>query len=361
MEPRSDGKRYAIEAVVDPGLCTSCGICVGACPTATPFRSRSDLVPGIDLPDLSAANIRSTIQAVTENLTGDQRLLVIGCQGSSDLAALHDEQTAAVAVTCLAQLPPSFIDYVLSRGLVDGIYLASCPGGDCDYRLGAQWTEQRIGRQRDPQLRKRIDTSHIALGWKYPWAASARLRKGVDAFRSSLSGAAQPAGRRRLTMLPALALAYASFIFVAGLFSVWPRYALLDEGEAIVSLTFSHAGQRISECRTLSQEELDALPPNMRLATDCPRGRLPIEVAFNIDGESRYQAVLPPSGVWKDGESTVYKRISVPAGVRQLFIGMRDSQREQGYDFQQQAKLDIKPGQHVLVEFDAIQQRFVIR
>jgi quinol-cytochrome oxidoreductase complex cytochrome b subunit len=49
MSPRSDGLKYEAEAVVDPDLCVSCGICVGACPTASPFRSRSALVPGIDL------------------------------------------------------------------------------------------------------------------------------------------------------------------------------------------------------------------------------------------------------------------------------------------------------------------------
>ena len=38
MMPRSDGTAYETEAVVDPALCMTCGLCVGACPTATPFR-----------------------------------------------------------------------------------------------------------------------------------------------------------------------------------------------------------------------------------------------------------------------------------------------------------------------------------
>ena len=41
MQPRSDGKDYETEAVVDPATCMSCGICVGSCPTATPFRRHS--------------------------------------------------------------------------------------------------------------------------------------------------------------------------------------------------------------------------------------------------------------------------------------------------------------------------------
>ena len=44
-----------------------------------------------------------------------------------------------------------------------------------------------------------------------------------------------------------------------------------DRGQAMVSVSFSHAGQRIQECRILTQEELNKLPPNMRKPEDCPR------------------------------------------------------------------------------------------
>ena len=63
MAPRSDGLPFDREAQVDPDLCVSCGICAGACPTATPFRRASALVPGIELPDRSLADLRSEIEA----------------------------------------------------------------------------------------------------------------------------------------------------------------------------------------------------------------------------------------------------------------------------------------------------------
>ncbi len=37
-------------ALVDADLCVSCGICAGACPSSTPFRSTAQLVTGIDMP-----------------------------------------------------------------------------------------------------------------------------------------------------------------------------------------------------------------------------------------------------------------------------------------------------------------------
>jgi quinol-cytochrome oxidoreductase complex cytochrome b subunit/Pyruvate/2-oxoacid:ferredoxin oxidoreductase delta subunit len=55
MMPRTDGRAFEREAVVNPRLCVSCGICAGACPTSMPFRRASELVPGIDLPSLSMA------------------------------------------------------------------------------------------------------------------------------------------------------------------------------------------------------------------------------------------------------------------------------------------------------------------
>ncbi len=77
-------------------------------------------------------------------MRGDARILVVGCKGSGALRDLADEATGTLDVVCLAQLPPPYIDYVLSRGLADGVMLAGCASGDCQYRLGARWTEERI-------------------------------------------------------------------------------------------------------------------------------------------------------------------------------------------------------------------------
>jgi len=156
-------------------------------------------------------------------------------------------------------------------------------------------------------------------------------------------------------------VAYALFAVVVGLFSVWPRYALLDPQEAIVSLTFSHAGERIGECRRLTQEELNELPPNMRKPDDCPRARQPLFVQLKIDQQLLYETLLQPSGLWHDGKSTVYQRIRVDAGEHNLFVGMRDSGRQAGFDYVQEIDLVISPGQNLLISFDALNRRFNIQ
>jgi ferredoxin/coenzyme F420-reducing hydrogenase delta subunit len=367
MEPRSDGKAYTSEAVVDEYLCLSCGICIGSCPTATPFRTRSDLVPGIDLPDYSMEGLRTSLREAAGMFKGDRRVFIFGCEGAKDLSHLADEQTAVINLTCMAQLPPSFVDFVLSRDLADGILLAGCVSEACQYRFGADWTAQRINRQRDPRLRKRVNSEQLALGWQAPWNHYGRSADQLAAFRETLgdSGsagktAARP-GSSRTGILSRQAIAYGVFAVLVGLFSIWPRYRLIGDDEAMISLTFSHAGQRVEPCRRLSQDELMKLPPNMRKPNECPRERHPVVVTFSVDGEVLYSESKSPSGIWNDGVSTVYKRMPVKAGEHDLFIGMHESGPGEDFDFQRRELMTLEAGQHVVVEFDITQQQFIIR
>ncbi len=155
-------------------------------------------------------------------------------------------------------------------------------------------------------------------------------------------------------------LAYAAFAAVLGLFSVWPDYRLLDAQQAIVSLTFSHAAQRVGECRRLTQEELNALPPNMRKPDQCPRQRHMIEVEMRLDETLVYLDTLSPSGLWKDGKATAYKRTAIDAGDHEIFVGMSDSGLGKGYDYVMRQQVAIEPGQNLVVTFDDLHKKFVI-
>lgn len=186
MLPRSDGLSYTHEAVVNSDLCISCGICVGACPTATPFRTRSELVPGIDMPAQPIAQLRETIRQAGSDMTGAQRVMAFGCKTNSNTRDLRSAGVGVVEVACMGQLPPSVVDFVLSRKHADGVLLLGCEGGDCNYRLGAEWTEQRIERRRDPQLRRRIDLNKVALGWRSPWCDAGDAVEVYTQFKGTL-------------------------------------------------------------------------------------------------------------------------------------------------------------------------------
>ncbi len=185
MVARTDGTSYSHQASVDPDLCISCGICVGSCPTATPFRSQGALIPGIDLPDRSAATLRDEI-VVAGVGKPSPHIIVFACRDDNQLKEIEKAGLSVVKVVCMGQLPPSYVDFTLSRGHADGVLLLGCQDGNCSYRFGAQWTEQRLARQRDPMVRRRVDLSRVAMGWQAPWSENASAVKKYAAFLEAL-------------------------------------------------------------------------------------------------------------------------------------------------------------------------------
>ena len=185
MGPRSDGRPFAEEPVVDPGLCVGCGICAGACPTAMPFRRMGALVAGIEIPHLTVADLRDRVEAAAGTFRASPRILVFGCDHGSDVAALAGSGVAAISLPCTGMLPPPFVDFVLSRDLADGVMLTGCRDGHCRARLGVRWTEERIEGLRDPALRARVSRERLVRVW-----ASAtdkfRLRSELSAFAARL-------------------------------------------------------------------------------------------------------------------------------------------------------------------------------
>lgn len=186
LAPRSDGRPFFQEAVVDSDKCVSCGICVGACPSSTPFRRTVDLVTGIDLPELPLAELkRRTLEAAAGLEGGAPRVLVYGCTSGPEADTLAGPGVAVVRLPCVAMLPPPMLDFVITRHHADGVFLTGCREGDCHYRLGIPWMEQRMAGLRDPYLRKRVPRERIAWSW-CGLAAQADAREALEAFRGKL-------------------------------------------------------------------------------------------------------------------------------------------------------------------------------
>lgn len=366
LVPRSDGLPYEQQASVDPARCMSCGICVGACPTATPLRTAGDFVAGIELPQLSLEDLRQRVRDSAATLRGQARVMVFSCGHGTPSGSLTGDGVAVFDLPCVGMLPPPFIDFILSRDLADGVMLAGCAPGDCYHRLGDRWTEARIAGERDPWLRPRVARERVAVSWagsgEHGWRAG-----DLAAFRNQLAGLpprARGASREHApaTRPPrarwAMPVRWAGQAIVLGTLTVatgalasWPQWRQLGPEEAVLRLSFSHAARPKVECKPLTVEEMAQLKPNMRRQVGCPRERWPVLVELERDGELLYRGSHAPAGLWNDGPSTVFERFAVPAGEQTLTVRLRDSGRTEGFDHEQTTRVSLLPGQNLVVQF----------
>jgi len=366
MRPRTDGAPFQLEASVDGDLCTRCGICTGACPTATPFRRASALVPGIELPELALEPLRDRIEQACRALVGAERVIAFHCQHSAPLDS-QSPHSATIALPCVGALPPSFIDMVISRRLADGVLLAGCSGSQCHERLGVKWTEQRIAQQRDPYLRDRVPRERIAFSLA-GGANRGAHRQALIEFQQQLRQPGQPAShstqrkapwRLAVASWPGIVRRGAQLLFATGILgfigflSTAPALPLLGDDQALLTLSFSHAAQRIEECKQLTPSELAKLEPNMRRPTQCERGRWPLVIEVLVDGNPVYGATLVASGLSDDGPASLFKQFALTSGPHRLTLRLRDSGRTNGFDYDSTVNVQLHERQNFSVKFDS--------
>jgi hypothetical protein len=139
------------------------------------------------------------------------------------------------------------------------------------------------------------------------------------------------------------ALLYAAFALAVGSFSHWPVYHPIGADQALVKVSFVHAGKPVGDCRTLSESERADLPRNMRVSVVCPRERSPVTVEVDIDGRAALRRTAPPSGLSHDGASAVYERLVVRAGEQRIAVRLQDDQRAAGFTYQRQTTVRLDP------------------
>jgi ferredoxin/coenzyme F420-reducing hydrogenase delta subunit len=157
MVPHPD-KRHREMARVVADQCAGCGICVGACPSSTPFRSVADLVTGIDLPQRPLDDVRRSLAAALARARaqGVRPTVLIGCDHGAQVADLLPGASAhgviALSLPCSAALPPAFAEFAQREGAAR-VVVADCGEHGCAYRFGAAFTRARMQGAREPHLR----------------------------------------------------------------------------------------------------------------------------------------------------------------------------------------------------------------
>ena len=158
-----------------------------------------------------------------------------------------------------------------------------------------------------------------------------------------------------MTPLRSIALqipAYAAFAAFVGYFSSAPVYHALAPDQAVVKLSFSHAGEQKQACRERSSEELAKLAPNMRAKLDCPRERSDVRVEVEMDGQVIPRVVTRPGGISHDLPSTVYRRFEVPAGTHTFRARLADTS-DGAFRHHGEATVRLAPGRVLVIDFVA--------
>lgn len=169
MVERHDGKPHKFIAIEDPGLCVSCGICVGSCDGVA--VTMGDLPP-----ELMWASIATRLSLARATVPDEKIKLVFTCERHAAHGAkpyVQQPETAAaagievIALPCVGTAPPDMMVKALASG-VSEIQIIGCPPFDCANREGNLWQERRITRKRVPRLKRAYANAPITAVWTTP-------------------------------------------------------------------------------------------------------------------------------------------------------------------------------------------------
>lgn len=178
-------------AQVNADLCASCGICVGACPSSTPFRSGAMLLTGIDMPQQPIDALRRQLEAGLAARRSEHKFVVFACDQGPHDAALRGDDVVAISLVCTGMLPPAFAEFALRMG-ASGVVVSGCRDGDCAFRFGQRWTEERLRGVREPHLRAGVPREQLRVAWPSSADPSA-VAHALEELRSQARQARLPA------------------------------------------------------------------------------------------------------------------------------------------------------------------------
>ena len=154
---------------------------------------------------------------------------------------------------------------------------------------------------------------------------------------------------------------YAAFAAIIGYFSLSPGYRYGSPELASIKVSLSHAANRVEECVKLTPRQINERAMAGEPLNECARERLPLTVELDIDGTRVLHVTATPSGLWNDGPSSVYGRLSVEPGAHTVTARLRDSARTEGWDYEYSERVTLEAGRYFTVTFRAETGGFAFR
>lgn len=344
LVPRSDGRRFEVEARVDPARCTGCGICAGSCAPG-----------GIALPQLPTIDQRKKLDEwiSTALAEGEAPICTFAC-GSSALAELRvDPQTGrcaqlpghrVFAVPCVGWVQPLLLERALKRGAA-GVLVVACGPVEPTYREGALHARERLEGLREPALRAhRVEPSRIGFVEAGRGALAGVLARAAVPLRARTAAI----GKVRRFVLASVAVSAAA----AGLWALTMIPLELPRPGSDLVVSFRHPGDLSGDCRIPSPAELAALPVHMRQPEICDRTRAPVRLRVLVDGQRALERAYPPLGLSSDGASVVMERLPISTGEHQVRVEIGSSGDPGEWRISDERRLEWTQDQRRVALFD---------
>ncbi len=348
MVPRTDGKAFATVAFVDDSKCVGCGVCAGSCDSA-----------GVGLPWLDVPSERKRLDAWIDDAcaTGLAPHIAFVCAESGGGGLDVDASTGVCRelegyrvfpIPCTGWVHMLSVERALRHGAA-GVLFVACGPGDCRYREGAAWTDQRIRGERAPSLRRdKIDSERVRQVY-FDRTARARFLAEARGFRQHTALSCRSASRSRALGTGAMlaVILAGSTLAVANV-----PYAGPPQERPTLVVSFKHPGVGGEHCREVSAEENARVPAHMRRDRICERGRSPVRLRVYVDGALVHTRAYAAGGLRHDEPSTVLERIAVPSGEHDVRVDIGESRDAREWTFHFACRTRFDGGRRRVILFD---------
>ena len=115
-------------------------------------------------------------------MTKKKKILGIVCERSVDLKKhiqknrLKDKDNVSIVeLTCSGMIQPIMLEEAFKQG-AEGVFVMGCQIGDCHFREGNKWCQERLLGQRPPNIKKTVDKNKVR-GY---WLAKCDYKKFLD-------------------------------------------------------------------------------------------------------------------------------------------------------------------------------------
>lgn len=320
MVPRTDDKRHKYIAQVDPALCVSCGVCVGSC---SPMALSLDGKPADALWQAAVSAAAAHGEPVRVVFTCERHL-----NASSFPPAVHAEdgtrqRVEVVGLTCTGMIHAGLLQTALDAGAAV-VQVVGCPPEDCTNREGNLWIEERVNRERKPQLRREYIGAPVTVSS----AAPGQMGRVFDV--------GPPTEQATTYKLPFRGLRWANFIPAVGMLAVALAAQIILMGLPFIPQA-AEAGALELVMTHLSGQPIAGVDTGLAPA---PGSDAPVRVVISVNGK-----ILLDETYTARGEALIYERLALPVGTHTVMVTLYDRADPTAVQTLHKETVTIAPGE----------------